>query len=148
MLAAEQARQQNTHAIDSEQGADGVELGGEDLQDDEGKGKLAQGCAHIGALKGPLGRANLDELVPSKDHAPRSVQSQTVIVGCVAALCTGVSLLERVESSGSRPRTCWASVGLPEGVWCVVGVVVVVWGERRAEGDRATSFKVCPGVLS
>ena len=48
-------------AVDGEEGADGVELRGEDLEDDEGEGELREGRAHVGALEGALGGADLDE---------------------------------------------------------------------------------------
>lgn len=48
-------------AVDGEEGADGVELGREDLEDDEGEGELAEGGAHVGAFERALGGADLDE---------------------------------------------------------------------------------------
>lgn len=48
-------------AVHGEEGADSVELGGEDLEDDEGKRKLGEGGAHVGALKGALSSTDLDE---------------------------------------------------------------------------------------
>lgn len=48
-------------AVDGEQGADAVELGREDLEDDEGEAEQREGGAGVGALKGALGGADLDE---------------------------------------------------------------------------------------
>lgn len=49
------------HAIDGEEGADAVEFGCEDLEDDEGECKLRHSCADVGALKGALSSADFDE---------------------------------------------------------------------------------------
>lgn len=49
------------HAIDGEEGADAVEFGCEDLEDDEGERKLRDSCADVGALKGALSSADFDE---------------------------------------------------------------------------------------
>ena len=53
-------------AVGGEEGADGVELLGEDLEDDEGEGELAEGGAHVGAFEGALGGADLHE--PATGH--------------------------------------------------------------------------------
>ncbi|KFY08016.1 hypothetical protein V492_06611 [Pseudogymnoascus sp. VKM F-4246] len=49
------------HAINSKESADAVEFGCEDLEDNKGEGKLRDGCANVGALKGTLSGADLDE---------------------------------------------------------------------------------------
>lgn len=61
LVAAVDGDQHDGGAVDGEEGADGVELGVEDLEDDEGKGELRDGGAQVGALKGALGGADLDE---------------------------------------------------------------------------------------
>lgn len=60
LVASEQARKQDTSTIHSKQCAYGVELGCEDLQDNECKGKLAQCGADVGSFKSPLGCSDLD----------------------------------------------------------------------------------------
>lgn len=49
------------HAIDGEEGADAVEFGCKDLEDDKGECKLGDGCADVGALKRALSSADFDE---------------------------------------------------------------------------------------
>lgn len=61
LVAAVDCDEHDGGAVDGEEGSDGVELGREDLEDDEGEGELREGGAHVGALKGPLGGADLDE---------------------------------------------------------------------------------------
>lgn len=61
LIAAVDGDEEDGGAIGGEEGADGVELRGEDLEDDERKGELPEGGAHVGALKGALGGADLDE---------------------------------------------------------------------------------------
>ena len=68
LLAPEQADEQDAGTVDCKQGADGVELGSENLQHDEGKGELADGCAHVGAFKRPLCCADLNQLGTSQDN--------------------------------------------------------------------------------
>ena len=41
LLSSQKADEQDAGAVDGEEGADGVELCGEDLEDDEGEGELA-----------------------------------------------------------------------------------------------------------
>ncbi|RFU73889.1 hypothetical protein TARUN_8370 [Trichoderma arundinaceum] len=62
-----------------EEGADGVELLGKDLENDEGEGEEAEGCAHVGALKGSLGGADFDESTRaqrSQHHRPGSMEAE------------------------------------------------------------------------
>jgi hypothetical protein len=59
--AAVHGNEENGEAVDGKEGADGVELLGEDLEDDEREGELAEGGAHVGALEGALGGADFDE---------------------------------------------------------------------------------------
>lgn len=61
LVAAVDGDEEDGGAVGGEEGADGVELGGENFEDDEGKGKLAESGAHVGALKSALGGADLDE---------------------------------------------------------------------------------------
>ncbi len=60
-VAAVDGDEQDGGAVAGQQGADGVELGGEDLEHDEGEGELRECGTHIGALEGALGRADLDQ---------------------------------------------------------------------------------------
>lgn len=59
--ASEGAHAQDTGAIDGEEGADGVELRGEDLEDDEGEAELGDGGAEVGAFECALRRSDLAE---------------------------------------------------------------------------------------
>ncbi len=52
---------QDPGPIDSEQSPNGVELRGEDLENDEGEGKLGERGADVGALEGALSGADFDE---------------------------------------------------------------------------------------
>lgn len=61
LVAAVYGYEHDGGAVDGKEGADGVELGREDLEDDEGEGELAEGGAHVGALEGALGGPDLDE---------------------------------------------------------------------------------------
>lgn len=63
LLSPVQADEEDAHTVGGEEGADAVELGREDLEDDERKAELAEGGAHVRALEGALGGADLDELV-------------------------------------------------------------------------------------
>lgn len=62
-VPAEDGDKEDGGAVGGEEGADGVELAGEDLEDDEGEGELRKGGAHVGAFKGPLGGADLGESI-------------------------------------------------------------------------------------
>ena len=79
-VASEQAGEQDARAIDGEQGADGVELGREDLQHNEGKGELSQRRADVSALESPLGCADLDQFAAGQDDGAGAVQTQLVPV--------------------------------------------------------------------
>lgn len=57
---------------------DAVELLREDLEDDEGEGELGERGAEVGALKGALRGADLDELFLRQDDAACSVLSESV----------------------------------------------------------------------
>ncbi|KKA20504.1 hypothetical protein T310_5492 [Rasamsonia emersonii CBS 393.64] len=81
LLAAEQADQEHAGAVDGEQGADAVELGGEDLEHDQGERELGQGGAYVGALEGTLGGAHLDHLVRGEHGRAGAVHAQAVAVG-------------------------------------------------------------------
>jgi len=52
---------QNPGTVDSEQSANGVKFGGEDLEDDEGKGELGERGADVGSFESALGGADFDE---------------------------------------------------------------------------------------
>ena len=66
LVAAVDGDEEDGGAVDGEEGADGVELGREDLEDNEGEGELAEGGPHVGALKGALGSPDLSESVMPK----------------------------------------------------------------------------------
>lgn len=61
LVAAEDGDQEDGAAVGSKKRADGVELAGEDLEDDQGEGELGEGGAHVGAFKGALGGADFGE---------------------------------------------------------------------------------------
>lgn len=61
LVATIDGDQEDGGAVYGEEGTDGVEFGCEDLEDDEGEGELAEGGAHVGAFKGPLGGPDLSE---------------------------------------------------------------------------------------
>lgn len=69
-VAAVHGDEHDGGAVDGEEGADGVELGGEDFEDDEGEGELAEGGPHVGAFEGALGGADLDESGGGMDGSP------------------------------------------------------------------------------
>lgn len=79
--AAEQSNDQDTGTVDGEQRTDTVELGGEDLEHDEGKGELGEGRSNVGTFEGPLGSAHLDNLICGQHCRAGSVHSQVVSVG-------------------------------------------------------------------
>lgn len=80
LVAAVDGDEHDGGAVDGEEGADGVELGREDLEDDEGEGELAQGRAHVGALKGALGCADLDEFIGGEDYGAGAVEAEVEVV--------------------------------------------------------------------
>lgn len=63
LRAAEKSDDENTRAIYREQSPNTVELGGENLEHDEGEGELRKSGSDIGPLKGALGRAHLNHLI-------------------------------------------------------------------------------------
>jgi hypothetical protein len=80
LLASKQADDKNSRAVDCEQRADGVELGCEDLEHDERKRELSDGGADVGAFKGSLSSADLDELGAGEHDGAGAVQSEVVVV--------------------------------------------------------------------
>jgi hypothetical protein len=92
LLPPQNAREQDARPVHGEQGADRVEFGREDLEHDQGKGELADGGAHVGALEGALRCPNLNQLGSRQDHRAGAVQTQVVPVG-------GMAALEHVEKS-------------------------------------------------
>jgi len=63
LLATVQTCKEDASAVNCEESPDAVELGGEDLQHDEGEGELAEGGPDVGAFEGALGCADFLELV-------------------------------------------------------------------------------------
>jgi hypothetical protein len=55
--------EKNPNSVGSKEGANGVELLGKNLENDEGKGELSQGRAHIGTFESALRRPYFDEPV-------------------------------------------------------------------------------------
>lgn len=76
LVAAVDGDQQHAGPVQREQGADGVEVGREDLEDDEGEAELGQGGPHVRALEGALRGADLDELVRGEDDGAGAVHPQ------------------------------------------------------------------------
>lgn len=62
LLPSEQADEQDASPVHSEQRANRIELGGEDLQNNERKGKLSDSGADVGSFEGSLRCANLHHL--------------------------------------------------------------------------------------
>ena len=61
LVAAEDGDEHDGGAVDGEEGADGVELGREDLEDDQSERELRQRRPHVRPLEGALGGADLDQ---------------------------------------------------------------------------------------
>lgn len=79
--AAEKSNNEDTGTVDGEQRTDTVELGGEDLEDDERKGELGEGSSNVGTFEGSLGSPHLDNLICRQHCRAGSVHSQAVSVG-------------------------------------------------------------------
>lgn len=63
LVSTVKADEENAGAVDREQGSDAVEFGGEDLEDDECKGKLRQRGSHVSTFERALGGAHFDDFV-------------------------------------------------------------------------------------
>lgn len=63
LRAAEQPNDEDSATVDSKERTNTVELGGEDLEHDEGEGELGEGRADVGTFKGPLSSADLDDFI-------------------------------------------------------------------------------------
>jgi hypothetical protein len=63
LRATEKSDYENPCAIYREQSSNTVELGGENLEYDEGEGELRKSGSDIGAFKGALSRANLNHFI-------------------------------------------------------------------------------------
>lgn len=81
LRAAEKPNNEDAGAVDGEERTDTVELGGEDLEHDEGKGELGEGSPNVGAFEGSLGSAHLDNLIRSQHRRAGTVHSQAVSIG-------------------------------------------------------------------
>ena len=75
-----QPDQKYTRPVQREQGANGVEFGGEDFEDYEGEGELAQCGADVGAFEGALGGAYFDQFGGGEDYGAGAVQAEVVVV--------------------------------------------------------------------
>lgn len=80
LLPPEPAGGEDAGAVGGEQGADAVELGGEDAQDDEGEGELRQRGADVGAFEGALGGAHFDQLAGRQDDGAGAVVAESVSI--------------------------------------------------------------------
>ena len=89
---------QHPGAVDGKERADAVELAREDLKHDEREGELRERRADVGAFKGALGGADLDELVAGQVDGAGAVETQAVFVLGVAALH------ERLEAGDLRVK--------------------------------------------
>lgn len=67
LVPAVHGDEENGSTKGGEEGADGIKLFGEDLEDDEGEGEEAQGGAHVSAFKGTLGGADFNESVETEE---------------------------------------------------------------------------------
>lgn len=77
LVAAVDGGEKDGGGVGGEEGADGIELVGEDFEDDEGKGELAEGGADVGALVGTLGGADFVELVGGENDGAGAVEAET-----------------------------------------------------------------------
>lgn len=84
LLTAEETDQEDASRVDREQGSDAVEFGGEDLQDDESERELRQSRPDVGAFKGSLGCAHLDNLVRRQDRGTSAMQAQSIAVSGIS----------------------------------------------------------------
>lgn len=84
-----QTRKQNPRPVERKQRADGIELGREDLEHDEGEAELPEGGADVGAFEGALGGADFDEFGGGEDDAAGAVEAEAVAVCGVDALVGG-----------------------------------------------------------
>ena len=66
LVAAVDGDEQDGGAVAREERPDGVELRGEDLEDNQGEAELRQGRSHVGALERALRGADLDEPVGAR----------------------------------------------------------------------------------
>ncbi|RMZ75118.1 hypothetical protein DV737_g5447, partial [Chaetothyriales sp. CBS 132003] len=80
------ANQQNCRSVGGVESTDAVKLAGEDLEDNEGEGKLRQRRPDVGALEGALGRANLDQFVIGEVNGARAVEAKMEVVFRVTRL--------------------------------------------------------------
>ena len=65
---------------------DAIELGREDLQDNQAEAELSQTSSNIGPFKGPLCCTDLDELLRTENDGASTVEPQVVAAGCVTGL--------------------------------------------------------------
>lgn len=63
LRAAEKSDDENTRTVYREQSPNTVELGGENLEYDEGEGELRKSGSDISPLEGALGRAHLHHFI-------------------------------------------------------------------------------------
>jgi len=104
LVATIDGDQEDGGAVYGEEGADGVEFGCEDLEDDEGEGELAEGGAHVGAFKGPLGGPDLSEFLGRENHGPRPVKTEVEMLVNVCSEHCSLGFI-RLESSPTDVRS-------------------------------------------
>lgn len=73
LVTAVDGDEQYGGAVDGKKGANSVEFGRKNLEDDEGEGELAKSGAYVGALKGPLRGAYLNESMHTRQREDESV---------------------------------------------------------------------------
>lgn len=66
LLPSKQADEQYPRSVDSKESSDGIELGGEDLEYDEGERELSYRSSNVGALKCPLRSTYLHQFIAGK----------------------------------------------------------------------------------
>ena len=71
---------QHASSVYSEQSTNGVELGGENLQDDEREGELRQRRSYISSLEGALSGSNLDKLIIRQIDRASPVHAQPKLI--------------------------------------------------------------------
>jgi hypothetical protein len=80
LRAAEKTDYEDTGAVYGEKGSDTVELGGEDLEHNEGEGELREGSADVSTFEGSLSSAHFNDFVCCQHCRAGSVHSQTIAI--------------------------------------------------------------------
>lgn len=83
LMPPEPSGEEDTGAVDGEQGADTIELGREDSQNDESEGELRQRRADVCPFERPLGGPDFNQLLRRQDHGSSAVESKVIPISCV-----------------------------------------------------------------